>query len=543
MNSQLQKSGERLYTAKEAREIDDHAINTLHVPGIKLIQRAGIASWAKAQTLWPKTRTVIVFCGPGNNGGDGWVFAQAAQLANLDVWVLAADPTTSDARQVRLDALKVLPSNQVLPLCITTFSKLQAQLQPKARQQAEPILIVDALLGIGLNRAPREPYATLIRMINQTPYRKLALDIPTGIDATTGQSLGLHIQALATVTFIVAKQGLYRDEGKVAAGQIFLETLKLPEITPSANTFPVIRDHAKTLNFVRRPAHGHKGHFGSLVCVGGDEGMGGAIIIAAESAVRFGAGKVYVASSTAHNSIAITRCPSIMSRSLDNTDLISTVLTESLLQANALVLGPGLGQSPWSLKCLQACLQAQVNGDFTGYAVLDADALNLIATNDKAYALFMQYNSALTKPHYVMTPHPKEAQRLLARVPNTQNIQADPFKTAFALAQHFQCICLLKGHGTIISDGKRAYVCETGNAALAKAGQGDCLSGMIGALLAQGIAPLDAARQGAWAHGLAGESWSQSESNLSLLPHETATIAAKAIEAQRVKQHYDATPA
>lgn len=518
--------GTQLYTANEALAIDQHATAQLHIPSFKLMQQAGNLSWQYAARHWPRTQTVIVLCGPGNNGGDGWVFAQAAVEDSRNVWVLAAPSKTDASREARAQAAKVLPPEQVLSLGPSNFSYVQEQSQ----QLYLPMLVVDALFGIGLTQAPREPYGDIIRLMNQMPAMKLALDIPSGINGTTGQALGEYVQAHRTVTFIVPKRGLYRDQGKVASGTVFVEDLRLDASIFQTDT--VIRaDTCESLNFVPRPDHGHKGLFGSMVCVGGDEGMGGAIIIAAESAVRFGAGKVFVASSTAHNSIAVTRCPSIMSRPLDAMNEIEAILHTTLAEANTLVLGPGLGQSAWSIQCFKACFSAGFEGDI----VLDADALNLISTNDEINELVHKSTNTI-----IMTPHPKEAQRLAKRFNQQESAsQSDPFILATRLAQHFRCICLLKGHGTIIACENDAFVCTTGNAALAKAGQGDCLSGMIGALLAQGVPALDAARQGAWAHGLAGESWSKSESALSLLPHETASIAAKAIAQQRVQQIHE----
>lgn len=561
-NLQTQTRPFQVFTAADAQRIDDYAIHQLQRSAHELMHTAGNLAWQQANQLWPELKTVVCLCGPGNNGGDGWVIAAAAQAAGKNTFVIThaktkepgkiAQSSKSCAEQMRAVVEPLLPSANLLyfdQANVEHHAIEQFLIEVKSSiAEEDNTLFVDALFGIGLNKALSAGYKALIEFVNQQPGKRLALDVPSGIDSTTGHTFGSCFRADVTVTFIVAKRGLFRNEGRAASGTLFLASLGLaPQdilAKESVSTNKVFLDYISAQDFKFREMHSHKGHFGTLACIGGDEGMGGAIIIASESAARFGAGKVIVGTLTAHGTIAITRCPSIMSQSLDELDRVDDSVADLLNNANALVLGPGLGQGAWGLACLTACLKSTIDKPY----VLDADALNLIATDDQAYQLMMQRQTmqpaiqSTAHPNnmpLVITPHPKEAQRLLDRLFSLQALDRDainindPFDVAFALSHHFNCVCLLKGHGTIVAYKNQAYLCQTGNAALAKAGQGDCLSGMIGALVAQKIPAFKAARQAAWAHGLASETWSRSQSELSLMPHETASIAAWAVNRHR----------
>jgi len=521
------KDSNRVYSAAQVQAMDDYAVNKCKHDGFELMQSAGLKALQYIQTIMPKINALLIFCGPGNNGGDGWILAGLAAAQGFDVLVLSPNTCAPNTIKAQKLAMKLLPAKAWITDNWLQNSSFQA-FNNKWASEAHQALMVDALFGIGLNKPLEPTYASLVSLINLSAFSVLSLDAPSGINCTTGQGMNCFVKANMTLSFIANKRGLFRDCGRVASGQLHLETLQLENTAVQAiaqqSARTIFQDAFDRSVFQSRAEQGHKGSFGTVLCVGGDEGMGGAIIIAAESALSFGAGKVILGSSRHHTSIAITRCPSIMTKVLDTDQHIMDHITQTLSQANCLVLGPGLGQSPWSLACFTACLTSD---NFQGAAVLDADALNLIAHNDQAYSLFMANRRQPNAMPIVITPHLKEAQRLAKRTNKPDEI--DPFELAFLLSQHYQSICLLKGHGTLIADNDQAYICSTGNSSLAKAGQGDCLSGMIGALIAQGTPAFMAARQAAWAHGLAADVWCQNESPLSLMPHETATIAARAM--------------
>lgn len=520
-----------VYTAQEAQWFDTNAISN-GISGFSLMQKAGLKAWRYIEKKLTSRMDIHVFCGSGNNGGDGWIFAMEAHKAGHKVHVWHKQALSESAQQAYKKAAAILFLDRITELNSNSYSKLECLVQ---FSQQNPVLIVDSLFGIGLNRPLNDEFCQIIAAMNQVNGYKYALDIPSGINATTGFQEVTAFQAQDTITFIVEKQGLFRNEGKACSGTVHLEPLDL-DVSPCMleestlkKSYRVYRDQPSP-DALTRPEYGHKGSFGTLFCVGGDQGMGGAIIIAAESAIRFGAGKVFIASHDFHNTIAITRCPSLMSSSLNHIETDASSFQEQLEQANSLVLGPGLGQSHWSLECFKACF----NSAFNGHIILDADALNLISHHDEAYKVFMERDL-----NAIITPHPKEADRLLGRLFKESELKIlSPFDKAIALSKHYKCICVLKGHGTIIASEDTAFISETGNSALAKAGQGDCLSGMIGALLAQNLPLIDAARLAVWAHGLAGEFWSQTESKLSLMPHETAQIAAKALKEKRQEIHH-----
>jgi hydroxyethylthiazole kinase-like uncharacterized protein yjeF len=507
-----------LYSAAQVRVLDERLI-AAGTPGFELMQRAAQAAWRALRRRWPQARALSVLAGRGNNAGDGYLIAALARRAGWSAQVLAVGdpaqlhgdaalahaaalaagvavqpwrPGVELAAQIRQAAQITLAepaecAAQVDHGTRTADANPGASIRPEA--PAEPgaaieCVLVDALLGTGLAGAVREPYAEAIEQLNASGLPVLAVDIPSGLCADSGSILGVAVQAELTVSFIGLKIGLLTGEGPALAGELAFADLHAdPELLAQV---PALAERLAPSNLPilpPRPRNVHKGQLGHLLVVGGDHGFGGAALLAAQSALRAGAGLVSLATRGVHVPAALARCPELMTLSVASANQLLALVE----QASVLVIGPGLGQAAWGRSLLSLAAHCRVP------QVWDADALNLLALG--AVGL---------PPGCVMTPHPGEAARLLGV--SAAQVQADRPAAARALAEKYQAVAVLKGAGTLIAapDGTLA-LCERGHPAMASAGLGDVLSGLLGALLAQGLEAFAAARLAVWLHACAGE--------------------------------------
>ncbi len=453
-------------TAAEMRALDRATIDEIGLPGLTLMETAGRAV-ARAVTA----RNVAAVCGPGNNGGDGYVVARVLRDAGIDAVVyLAVDRSaiTGDAK-THLEIYE-RAGGVVLPA--------------DAEAIAQSELVVDALFGVGLARPIEGRLAELVAAMNRAG-RRLAVDIPSGLDADTGRVLGTCVEADATVTMGALKVGLVSAPGFAKCGVVEVADIGIPAgVLATQGVRAGLVEESDVHGWLRAPqALDHKGTRGHALVVAGMPGMRGAGRLAATSALRAGAGLVTLAASG-----DVHADDSVMTRSLE-------VALGSLLENKAaVVIGPGLGQSDLAAAWVGEVLVAGVP------AVMDADALNLIAGVTEALAK--------AAGPVVITPHPGEAARLLGIT--TAQVEADRLAAARTLAQRTHAIVVLKGARTIVCDGtlgdEFCSINPTGGPELATGGSGDVLSGVIGGLLAQGLAPADAARAAVWVHGAAGDS-------------------------------------
>lgn len=468
---------EALYTAEQVRRLDTTAINDYRVNSFELMKRAGQAAFDRMLEQWPalsRGGTLQVFCGAGNNGGDGYVIASLARQRYLPVRVVAI----RNPDELYSDALRAWH----------WFRDLGGSTEAWSRHMTiTGTVLVDAMLGTGLSGDVSGNYRDAIQMINHSQRPVLAVDIPSGLSADSGAVMGIAVQAAVTVTFIGLKQGLLTGAGPRCCGTLHFASLAVPEDIyhhelPASR---LLREQELAALVRPRQADAHKGTHGHLLVVGGDYGMGGAVVMAAEAALRTGAGLVTVATRKKHVDAVNTRCPEIMAHGVRGADDLRHLLAGK----SAVVIGPGLGRSNWS-KTLLACI---LSSDLPILA--DADALNLIA---EAHRLPDNTSRLL-----LMTPHPGEAGRLLQKpVPD---IQANRFEAVRQLQQQYGGVAVLKGAGSLIYDGEALSLCGAGNPGMAVAGMGDVLSGVIGSLLAQGHGLAQAARLGVWLHAAAGD--------------------------------------
>lgn len=475
-----------LHTTGTLRHIEQQAAARLGDP-FELMRRAGHAAWQTLLQHWPAAQSLLVVCGPGNNGGDGYVLATLAHGCGRHVRVFCLpghEPRTPPARQAREQFLAA--GGEILdpgfPL-------------PPAH------VLVDALFGIGLRRDPEGSEARLVRAINDHAAPVLALDVPSGVFADTGAAGPVAVCADVTLEFIAAKAGLRTGAARDLVGLLQSTDLSLAneELLATSDGIGWLRapDLHRWLQPRRRDSH--KGVNGRLLCVGGDHGHGGAIMLAAEAALRSGAGLVDVVTRQAHVAALLARLPESMVHG-DGVEVTGVATLGA--QATAIAVGPGLGRSDWATGLLTAAVAAGRP------LVVDADGLNLIATGQIA-----------VPPDTILTPHPGEAARLLQT--DTASVQADRFSAVRQLADRYRAVVVLKGAGTLIADPDGAIaLIDAGNPGMAVGGMGDVLAGVIGALLAQGLAPLAAAHAGALLHSVAADSAAVDGGERGLLPSD-----------------------
>ncbi|MDO4708837.1 MAG: NAD(P)H-hydrate dehydratase [Pseudomonadota bacterium] len=453
-----------LYDNAALRELERRAGVEAGLDEDCLMRRAGQAAWRVLLAHWPDAQRILVLTGPGNNGGDGWVLAQHALLSGRAVCVL--------------QPASLPPESKLAQQMAQEYREAGGKVEVFAGELPPADVIVDALFGIGLARAPETDAAALIAAANQHPAQILALDTPSGVNAETGAVPGVAIEARLTLQFIAAHAGLATGRACNHVGALALAPLDVPQAC--FNGLPARAHIMLEPELPRRKRDSHKGDYGRVLLIGGEHGMGGAVLLGAEAALRSGAGWVQVATRAEHHSTLLSRCPEAM------TVLDDEALHKAVAAADAIALGMGLGQGDWAWAHLARVL------DSGKPCVLDADALNLLAEQPQPV------------PQAVLTPHPGEAARLLGCT--TADIGHDRIAAAGELAGRYQCAVVLKGAGSVIAaPGQIPRILDVGNPGMASAGMGDTLAGIIATLLAQGHAPMQAASIGAWLHGRAGD--------------------------------------
>ena len=474
----MQKLPITLYRTVQVRELDRIAIQERDIPGFELMSRAGYEVFQCIRNKWPDTQSVAVFCGAGNNAGDGYIIAGLALEAGLKVSVYSL----SDPVNLKGDALTAYRNYVEAKGMIIPF---------QVEEDIDVDVIVDALLGTGLDRPVTGFYALAIQVINQSPAPVVAVDSPSGLNADTGNVMGCAVKADCTVTFIGLKQGLFTGHAADYCGEISYASLGVPDDIFQAVSSSAVRV-AKT-PLPRRDRCSHKGNYGHVLIVGGDWGYSGAVRLAGEAALRVGAGLVSIATRTDHAGLMNVNRPELMCHGVETAGQL-TVLIE---KASVVVIGPGLGQSDWAKELFMAAIKAQKS------LIIDADGLNLLA------------RSPVTNPDWILTPHPGEAVRLLNC--SAAEIQQDRFASVSAIRTKYDGIAILKGAGTLIASEGEIAVSTTGNPGMASGGMGDVLAGVIAGLLAQGLSLKNAAQQGVYSHGQAADLAAEKDGERGLL--------------------------
>jgi len=463
---------EEIYSATQVRQMEAAAVAG-GTPGYTLMQRAGAAAFGALRQRWPLARTIVVVAGPGNNGGDGLVLARLARQAGLSVLVLLVAEVGAlrgEARQAYED---------LLAGGVQLHAFAPAEL-------ARADVVVDALLGIGVRAPLRAEWQQVVTAINACQRPVFSLDLPSGLDPDQGRALPA-VRATATMSFLGLKQGLFVGEGPEHAGEILFDGLR---VEAAASGPPALRrlsheDLARVLP--QRPRQSHKSQFGRVLVVGGGAGMPGATRLAAEAALRVGAGLVSVASLPEHLPAVVGARPELMFHALrDAADVQAAVAV-----ADVIALGPGLGRDGWARSVLAAVCAARRPQQ---RLVVDADALNLIAAG----------HGPARVEDWVLTPHPGEAARLLGC--SITEVQADRLAALAALCQRRGGTVVLKGATSLVGHlAEVPRLCDRGNPGMAVPGMGDVLTGAIAGLLAQTTHVLEATGAAVYAHAVAGD--------------------------------------
>ena len=495
MTNQREKRNEAslphsVFSADWLRQNEGHAAQETGISLFSLMQRAARAAFLLAQREFPQSRHWLILCGHGNNGGDGFEMARLAKSAGIRVTLLAVEggkPLPDEAETARQGWLKsggmVHPADSAWP--------------------HDADLIIDGLLGTGLSSAPRAPYDALIDAINASSLPVLSLDIPSGLNAQTGQAAGKAAVATHTISFIALKPGLLTGQARDYTGKLHCDALGL-ESWLAGHRAVLQRLDASQLSIwlhPRRPCS-HKGDHGRLVVIGGDTGFAGAIRMASEAALRAGAGLVRVLTHKEHAGPLLTARPELMVQ-----ELSAESLDEALEWADVVVIGPGLGQKAWGKQALERVAKCQKP------ALWDADALNLLAITPEK------------RQNRVLTPHPGEASRLLGC--SVKEIESDRLLSARKLVEQYGGVVVLKGAGTLIATAQgEMAIADVGNAGMASGGMGDVLSGIIGGLLAQKLNIFDAACAGTVVHGAAADEIARQQGTRGMLATDLLAVIA-----------------
>lgn len=463
----LVKIGHRtpLYMTADVRRIEACSAQ------LPLMERAGLAAGQLArQLVIDSGKPVLIFAGPGNNGGDAFEVARYLKQWYLTVTVVFG----GDATRLPKDAAEAYAK----------WRDAGGTTVDEVPSSGDWALVIDGLFGIGATRNIEGRYAEWVRAINAQSVPVLAIDVPSGLDADSGTIHGCCVRATHTLTFIGAKPGLLTLHGPDHCGTLILDDLDLPQYGDSAPGC-ILATGAASGVLPPRLRNTHKGTHGSLGIIGGNTGMVGAALLAGRAAQKLGAGRVYVGL-LAHDAPVLDMLqPELMLR--------PAAEVWKLEQLNCLAVGPGLGSTRETSALVLDVLQAKVP------LVIDADALNAIAVSSELKTVLKQILTVK-----VLTPHPAEAARLLGV--STREVQADRIAAANTLANEYFAHVVLKGAGSVCASPLQPWrINVSGNPGMGSGGMGDVLTGIIAALLAQGAAPQRALDAGVWLHGAAAD--------------------------------------
>jgi NAD(P)H-hydrate epimerase len=467
-----------VYSTRQVREFDRCAIEEHGIEGFELMQRAARAALEFLRARWPQVRSLAICCGAGNNAGDGYVLASLAVAEGITVQVRAV----VDPDALAGDAARAVAMARAAGVPIGNFDA-DASIAATGSE-----LIVDALLGTGLTRDVDGPMAAAVAAIQAAALPVLALDVPTGLDSDSGAIRGSAVAADATISFVGLKAGCFLGAGPDMTGTLAFSDLDIPAAV-FEGVVPRLRRLApgRTDRLLgRRSRSSHKSLNGRVLVVGGAPGMAGAARLAAEAALRSGAGLVHAAVAPESAAQMLAGRPEIMCRGIGGAKDIADWIDA----ADVLVVGPGLGRSVWSERLAAALLAVDKP------LVLDADGLNYLAAHRQQRA------------NWVLTPHPGEAGRLLER--SGAAVQAARLDAVAALARDYAAIAVLKGACSLVAqitgkDSDPVAVCDYGNPGMATAGMGDVLSGVLGGLIAQFGLSREVVECGVLVHALAGD--------------------------------------
>lgn len=481
-----------LYTGKEAKAIDTHAIQTMGMPGLVLMERAAMSVAAVLMKREDRDARILAVCGTGNNGGDAVATARILyeQGYKVAVTVAGEEERMSEDMKKQL-AVAVHCGVPVLPLSSIRDGVFD--------------VMIDGLFGIGLSREITGVYEKIIGDMNTSGARCYAVDMPSGIHADTGALLNTAVRAVCTITFGVNKLGLVLYPGCEYAGEVFVTDIGFPSASiRSVQPDSYLYESDDLQRLPERPDRSHKGTFGHVLVVAGSSDMGGACLLAAKAAYRAGAGLVRVVTVEDNRTFLLGALPEILFSTREELD-------ELLPWADAIVIGPGIGLSEEARNMVQTVVERS-----TVPTVVDGDAIRLCS----------QLADSLPDS-FVLTPHVKEMTYLTGK--SVSGLLEEILPAAREAAKKWGCTVVHKDARTVVSNGKENYINVTGNHGMATAGSGDVLAGLTGGFLAQGMKPFEAAKLAVYIHGLAGDAVARKKGTYSLMASDLAEGIAEAI--------------
>ena len=496
----------KVVTAAEMRQIDRETIEGIGIPGIVLMETAGSAIVRAIKQHYPTVQRIGILVGKGNNGGDGLVIGRQLAHTGHDVHIFLVSPADSFTGEAEIN----------LQIAKNLGLRIEAILDEKEAWKCGSVeawkrwmtnceLLIDAIFGTGLRGAVRDPIATLIDAINSVATPILSVDLPSGLEADTGNPLGVCVRADRTVTIGLPKTGLLVHPGAELAGELEVADIGFPQQVIDAQEIKINRTTAVEASewIPQRPAVSHKGSYGRVLVVAGSTGMTGAAALASEAALRAGAGLVTLAIPKSLNPILESLLPEVMTLPLSETEAgsLSVSAASPLLEFAAktqsvLAIGPGISQHPDTVALVHQLARENQGHKLGGQMVIDADGLNAIARNRE----IMSFLDRET----VLTPHPGE----MARLTNTSVpiLEEDRIRTAQTYASEQGVTLVFKGAPTVISAANGdVWINSTGNPGMGTGGMGDVLTGIIAGLMGQGLSGERAAVLAVYIHGLAGD--------------------------------------
>jgi NAD(P)H-hydrate epimerase len=491
---------------EQMRAFDAHAIEIAKVPSLVLMENAGrgAADVIQREALGGRTegKKIVVVCGTGNNGGDGFVVARhlLARGASVVAWLAGdTEKMTRDCRANHDAFVGIGGKVEIVPLGASTMALLHAV------ETAD--VVVDAIFGTGLDRPITEPLASVVNTMRAGGAYTVALDVPSGMNADTGAVLGVAVRARITITFGHPKLGHLTGHGARLSGNLHVVDIGVPPTLRTEHAAALVETKDVRATIHPRTVDMHKYRAGHVAILAGSAGKVGASLLCAEAALRAGAGAATIVTWADAVAAVESRVVEVMTARIEEGDLLGERIDKALANKKAVVIGPGFGTGDRARAAV-----SHVLASFTGPIVVDADALTVQKDAIEEFGA--------AQGRAILTPHAGELARLLGLT--SEEVENDRFGAAREAAARSGSVVLLKGPHTIVAapDG-RVAVNATGNAALATAGSGDVLSGIIGAL-ACSLAPYEAAWCGAWLHGSAGDAWKAKEGDRGLLASEIA---------------------
>lgn len=475
-----------MYAAKadDMKKIDKGAIEKYGIPGIVLMENAAIAIFKRIESRG--VRKVLILCGTGNNGGDGFALARLLYVKGYDIEIYCfgeIDKVSGDAK-INLDIL----------------NNMGIEIKNKIDELPQSILtkdiVIDGLLGTGIRGIVREPYYNAIKAVNELSKYTISIDIPSGINSDNGEMMGISIKANETVTFGCAKYGHLLLDGREHTGRLTVEDISIPHsCIEEQNLYGTTNYGDYPVSLIKkRQIHSNKGDYGRVYIVGGSHLMSGAVILAAKGAIRSGSGLVTcVIPESILNRVGSSVIEATYMTCTEENGFIKPSiieLDEIMAKANVIAFGMGIGKTEELAGALEYLLENSEKP-----ILLDADGLNMLSG--------IKNKLKNSRTEIVITPHPGEMSRLTGL--GIEHILKNSVDTALNFAREYGVTVLLKGASTIVTDGEKIYINTSGNPGMASGGSGDVLSGVIASLMGQGYGAFDSAVLGSYIHGRAGD--------------------------------------